>query len=202
MLAPLTSVKPNSWNSNRMSQRRYESLVHGLRKKWLKSHALTIWGSDEKGNEMNIIIDGEHRHRAASMLGYTNGPMVFVHGITKGEAMKLTPKLNNRGQDDHDALVALILEVREISDDTDDLALELGLTDDEFMKLVGPFDNEPPTTRKPSQSKDVHTVKLAFKTDDFKSFNKLVAQASKIEETDTTSDTILKVLQEYIAKWG
>lgn len=203
VLSPLDSVKPNDWNDNKMPKRKYESLVHGLRTSgWLKSHSLTIWGSDENGEVMNIIIDGEHRHRAASGLGWEEGPMVFVHGITKAEAMKLTPKLNNRGKSDPDLLVKLILEVRELQPEHDDLALELGMTDEEFVKLMGPFDDGPPTSKTPSQSKDVHTVKLAFKTEDHIEFKRLVQVCAKLEETTTASDTILKVLQEHEAKWA
>ena len=203
VMAPLRSVHPNDWNPNHMSKRKYESLVRGLREDgWLRSHALTVWGTDEEGFVRNTIIDGEHRHRAASAIGFIEGPMVFVNGITKAEAVKLTAKLDNTGDFDHDDLVALILEVRD--DDDDELALEFGLTSKEFTDLMAPFDADetpPKTPKTPSQSKDVRTVKLAFKAKDHEEFKRLIQVCSEAEGTTTASDTILQVLAEYERKW-
>ena len=83
----LDSVKPNPWNPNTMSDEMKESLLYGLKRDgWLASQALLIWGTDEKGERQDLIIDGEHRWLAATGEGLQKGPMVFLDGLSAAEA--------------------------------------------------------------------------------------------------------------------
>src|SRR6266566_4676507 len=75
----LDSVVKNAWNPNRLAPETYESLKYGLQKDgWYASQALLIWGKSETGEQKNIIIDGEHRHRAGLELGFTTAPAVVL----------------------------------------------------------------------------------------------------------------------------
>lgn len=74
VMRPLSDVQKNSWNPNRMTDFMKESLKQGLLSDgWLKSQSLLIWGTDDKGERRDVIIDGEHRWSAASELGFQIG---------------------------------------------------------------------------------------------------------------------------------
>jgi hypothetical protein len=61
-LVELATVRPNGWNPNECDAHTLASIERGFTEEgWLKSHALTIWRTDEKGVEKRLIIDGEHR---------------------------------------------------------------------------------------------------------------------------------------------
>jgi hypothetical protein len=134
---PLELVQPNDWNPNEMTEFQKESTRYGLLTDgWLASHALTIWGTDEKGNVQNVIIDGEHRWELARDVGYDEGPMVFLHGLTRAQAMALTVKLDaRRGSFQQEPLAALIAEIN-----TGDpmFALSIGIDDSALAALSAP----------------------------------------------------------------
>ena len=133
----LSTVKPNGWNPNVMTDEMKASLVHGLQEDgWLASQALLIWGSDQDGSEMNLIIDGEHRYRAALEIGMENGPMVVLDGLTEGEAKALTIKMNQkRGDWNTDSLAALLKDIAASSEDGL-TGVSLGFGEEELMKLL------------------------------------------------------------------
>jgi hypothetical protein len=137
VIKPLAMVQPNDWNPNEMTEFQKESTRYGLLTDgWLASHALTIWGTDEKGKEQNIIIDGEHRHELAAEVGYEEGPMVFLHGLTRKEAMALTVKLDaRRGSFAQEPLAALVAELN-----TGDsmFALSIGIDEAALAALAAP----------------------------------------------------------------
>lgn len=112
-LRSLDEVKPNPWNPNRMTDQLLRSLVHGLRTDgWLSSQALLVWGSDEKGAAKNLIIDGEHRYRAALDVGFEVAPMVRLDGLTEAQAKALTIKMNQkRGEFADDLLASLVRDI-------------------------------------------------------------------------------------------
>ena len=127
VMRKLSGVKPNSWNPNTMTDHQYASLLEGFREDgWIASQALLVWGTDEAGKRKNIIIDGEHRWRAAQELGYTEAPMVVMRGITEAVAKSLTIKLDaKRGQFDSEQLTLLVKEIALELDG--DCSLSLGI---------------------------------------------------------------------------
>jgi len=136
-IRPLSDVKPNPWNPNRMTARTMESLKHGITADgWLASQSLLIWGADADGVQRDLIIDGEHRYRAALELGFTTGPMVVLDGLSEAKAKALTIKMNQkRGEFDAAELADLVAS---ISDElgAEDLALDLGFNDEDVMKML------------------------------------------------------------------
>jgi hypothetical protein len=142
VVTPLDRVQPNTWNPNRMTEYQIESTRAGLLKDgWLAAYALLVWGTDEKGIARNIIIDGEHRWRIARDLGFTDGPMVFLEGVTARRAKEMTVEFDaKRGQFDTIALRDLIAEIGV----EDGLAFRLGFDDETFAALMNPTPVLPP----------------------------------------------------------
>lgn len=136
-MRPLSDVKPNPWNPNRMTDAEKRSLEHGFKEDgWLASMALTIWGKDDKGVVRNLIIDGEHRWHAANALGIKEGPMTFVDGLTEAQAKALTVKLDRkRGSFSETALSALLQEIVPQMD-RNLAGLSLGFGDSELAALL------------------------------------------------------------------
>lgn len=143
VMAKLASVKPNDWNPNRMTEFQVESTRAGMvAQGWLAAYALLVWGKDENGKRQNVIIDGEHRWHIARDLAMREGPMVFLDGITRTEAQKLTIALDNkRGQFDRVALRELIGDIGL----SDGLGFELGFDETSFAALMDPGNALPPS---------------------------------------------------------
>ena len=136
-MVELASVSPNGWNPNRVPEHIMASIRHGLvADGWIASHALLVWGTDERGRQKRLIIDGEHRWRCATEVGMTEGPAVVLDGLTMKEAKALTVKLNQkRGEWDSDVLSDLLQELEICA--IDEGALELGFSDDELSSMLG-----------------------------------------------------------------
>jgi ParB-like chromosome segregation protein Spo0J len=145
-MLPLASVQPNGYNPNRMTDRIMESLKHGLREQgWLMSQSLLVWGTDDTGQQRNVIIDGEHRWRAAQACGFVEGPMVVLDGLSEREAKKLTVAMNQkRGDWDETALAALLRDVQDVGVSTDELGLDLGFDVASLDKLLASAPAPPP----------------------------------------------------------
>ena len=146
-IRPLSGIKPNPWNPNRMTETVMASLQHGLQTDgWLASQALLVWRTDETGATRNLIIDGEHRYRAALACGMTEGPVVYLDGVSEPEAKALTIKMNQkRGDWDQAALSSLLQELSETLPADVPLALDFGFDEQEFSRaLAGLYDEAPP----------------------------------------------------------
>lgn len=133
----LDKVKPNDWNPNKMTDHQKRSLGHGLVEDgWMASQALLVWGEDENGERKDVIIDGEHRWFAGRDVGFEEAPMVFIDGINEAEAKALTIKMDSkRGEFDRDQLAELVSQLQ-FDLGADDLGLELGIDDEELMKMM------------------------------------------------------------------
>lgn len=142
-LVPLDRVRPNSWNPNRMTEFQVESTRDGMRRQgWLASYALLVWRTDDKGRARNLIIDGEHRWRIATELGFEKGPMVFLDGISEKRAKEMTIEFDNkRGKFDDVALRDLL---KDIGLDDGGLAFRLGFDEDTFSALMETSNVLPP----------------------------------------------------------
>ncbi len=136
-MAKLATVRPNPWNPNEMDDATRASLAYGLEHDgWLASQALLVWRTDDVGADQMVIIDGEHRWTEAQKVGFKDGPMVFLDGLSAVDAKALTIKLNQkRGAWNQDKLGDLL---RDLAKDTPDglLAVDLGIADDALAKLL------------------------------------------------------------------
>ncbi len=148
VIKPLAGVDKNPWNPNVMSEEMKASLRHGLKHDgWLVAQSLLVWGTDENGNVQNTIIDGEHRWTEAKGLGMSDGPMVFLNGITEAAAKALTIKMNQkRGAFDDDKLAQVVVDLADALGDID-LGIELGLEEDYLAGLTQPSEPGPPENK-------------------------------------------------------
>ncbi len=205
----LSKVSPNPWNPNHMDAREHASLLFGFQTEgWILSQSLLIWGKDNKGKVRNLIIDGEHRYRVAIDLDFTEGPMVFLHGLSEAKAKALTISINNkRGQLAHAPLVEVLRSI-EHELGSDDLALELGFQSETLLSLLAA--PVPPTSangspapppgeaNRPavvSNNPHTRTVPLFF---DSASHPKFVADVELLTakfKTKNVSETVLEALR-------
>ena len=206
---PLDSVKPNPWNPNRMTEFEMQSLKVGLDTDgWLTAQSLLVWGLDDQGNRQNIIIDGEHRWRGATELGFKTGPMVFLDGLTAVQAKALTVKMNaKRGKFQEDLLAGLLKEIQ-FELNVPDLPLDLGIPSEEIMRYLSfapePVDptvppapvQPPPQGPEPAmQHGHVTLVQLFFSKEQHVEFQGLLKEMAEKLNTKNVSDTTLEVFR-------
>lgn len=224
VMLPLTAVRPNSWNPNKMSAETRASLQYGLETDgWLKSQALLVWATDENDNEQMVIIDGQHRWEVGGALGFTEAPMALLRGVTEAKAKSLTVAMNQRrGSFDEKELQALL---QSIEHEVDNLALATGIADDDMAKLLAHTDDVSALGLQPSPDEGnldrgtvgagasaglsgpggppvgapestVKMVQLYLNSDNITGFQEQVALLSKHLGTTSVTDTVLKVVED------
>lgn len=206
---PLGSVRPNPWNPNRVPPHKMRSIVHGMKTDgWLASQALLIWATDDKGERKDIIIDGEHRWRAACELGMAEGPAVFLDNISEAQAKALTIKMNQkRGDFDAESLGKLLRDIEfQVGEWADDLSLELAFKPEDLSRYLsaeplpvdGPASPPPrpvapePTGGLPSglPSTSNKLVQVRLTTPQFAKFEEAVRILASKHGTTNISDTV------------
>lgn len=208
---PLDSVKPNAWNPNRMTDFEMRSLSDGLlRDGWLSSQAVLVWGKDAKGKRRDVIIDGEHRWTAARELGFVEGPMVVLDGLTEAQAKALTIKMNSkRGRFDEDLLKNLIGEIQ-FDLAVPDLSVELGINPDELMRHLTVREEFIEPSFKPEDRQRVAEAppeglvpvvqqlgmaQIFYTKEQLVEFHRLSAEAAKRLGTKNLSETVFEALK-------
>lgn len=216
-LRNLDDVKPNPWNPNRMTDEMKASLKHGfINDGWLVSQALLIWGTDDEGNEHNVIIDGEHRWTTAKELAMPEGPMVFLTGLPEAKAKALTIKMNQKRGEFVDDLLAIVLKDIQEELGSDDMAIDLGFDDEVIMGLMSDPAEELETTEGSAHTAEtsrgfeaekgdagmrsagthVRMVQLFFDVDQQAAFTTAVKKLAKDYETSNVTETVLKAVLE------
>jgi len=126
---PIDSLKPNAYNPNRQSPKDFELL-----QKSMKEDGFTTPIVAQKGTR--IIVDGEHRWRAARSIGMETVPVVFVD-MDEAQMRIATLRHNRaRGSEDAELSTQLIRDLRELG------ALawaqdSLNISDADLTKLIG-----------------------------------------------------------------
>lgn len=210
----LSEVVPNPWNPNRMTPTKMASLRHGLRTDgWISSQALLVWGKDDAGRLRNMIIDGEHRWRAAREEGFVNGPMVVLDGLTEAQAKALTIKMNQRRGEFDDGLLSVVLHDLQVDLDTDDLGLELGFEDADLLKRLAetpidvdvgpatdqasePAESRPTDTSTETTGNHVRLVQLFFDATQHAEWMAGMQAIAKRHGTSNVTDTALAALRD------
>lgn len=207
----LAAVKPNGWNFNVLTPFEFTSLRHGLKEDgWLASDALLVWGADNKGKAQDLIINGENRWKAAQELGMTTGPAVVLDGLTRAQAIALTFKLRNRrgsGLDD-DLLSRALREVQGGLGPDFDLGLELGLPDEQLMRLLAEAPEvlpgagadegagvQPNPGTVHSENAHVKMVPLYFSPEQYAAFDERIRTLSPLYELETVTDVVFEAVR-------
>lgn len=150
----LDAVQPNTWNPNEFTPELMKSLEYGLREDgWLASQAMLVWGSDDKGVQRNLIIDGEHRWLGARNVGFTEGPAVVLDGISEARAKALTVALDRKRGTFNDQKLAEVVKSIQFDGTYDNLSMALGFGEEEYMKLLAevPTDAEVEALTRPGR---------------------------------------------------
>jgi len=124
---PIDSIQPNEYNPNRQDEHTMELLINSI-----TDHGFT---QPIIINAENVIVDGEHRWRAAQALGMAEIPIVKVD--MSDEQMRIATISHNRARGSHD----IELEVQVLRDLESLGALDwaqdsLMISDDEITKLL------------------------------------------------------------------
>lgn len=137
VMRALSTVRPNPWNPNEMTKFERKALAYGLKKGWYKAQSLLIWGTDEKGKPRNLIIDGEQRWTVATEIGFVEGPMVVLDGLSEKRAREITIEfMNKRGTANREKLVENIKWLDYRDDDIPNAALDLGIVPMQLEKIL------------------------------------------------------------------
>lgn len=140
-ICALARFKPNGWNPNVMTAHERASTRHGLLTEgWIRAFPLLVWGIDDKGERRDVIIDGEHRLEEATDLGFKEGPVVFLDGITEAQAQAFTVALTmRRGRAAEEPLKEVLRRIAASGEKIG--ALSLGLKEKDLARLIRSGDN-------------------------------------------------------------
>lgn len=99
---PIESVKPNSYNANRQSDRDFELLCRSISEDGFTQPIIVH-------KETMEIVDGEHRWRACKALGWTECEIVLVE-MSEAQRMIATLRHNRARGQENIALAADVLQ--------------------------------------------------------------------------------------------
>jgi ParB-like chromosome segregation protein Spo0J len=124
----IDSIKPNNYNPNRQSEHDFELLIKSMEEDGFTQPIIV-----QKATKM--IVDGEHRWRAASVLGYKEIPVVYVDMTP--EQMRIATLRHNRarGSEDMELSVQVLRDLQELGA-LDWAQDSLMLTDEEVNRLL------------------------------------------------------------------
>jgi ParB/RepB/Spo0J family partition protein len=122
------SIKPNNYNPNRQSEHDFELLLKSMEEDGFTQPIIVQQST-------KMIVDGEHRWRAATVLGYTEIPVVFVEMTP--EQMRIATLRHNRarGSEDLELSVQVLRDLQELGA-LDWAQDSLMLSDDEINRLL------------------------------------------------------------------
>lgn len=120
-------IVPNAYNPNRQSSHEFELLCRSIEEDGF-TQPCVVRISDK------MIVDGEHRWRAAQSIGMEEIPVVFVE--MSDAQMRIATLRHNRARGEEDiSLAAAVLKDLAKSGSLDDAADSLMLSDQELAKL-------------------------------------------------------------------
>jgi ParB/RepB/Spo0J family partition protein len=129
---PVDSITPNSYNPNRQNDHDFELLLRSMEEDGFTQPIICQRGTRQ-------IVDGEHRWRAATQLGFKEIPVVFTDMTP--EQMKIATLRHNRarGSEDMELSAQVLRDLQELG------ALEwaqdsLMLDDTEIERLLNDVD--------------------------------------------------------------
>ena len=125
---PVGSIKPNPYNPNRQSEHDFTLLCRSIAADGFTQPVIVNRTSNE-------IVDGEHRWRACSALGFEEIPVVLTD--MTAEQMRISTLRHNRarGKENTDLVVELYKELNQMTN-TDELLSELMLDPVELERMI------------------------------------------------------------------
>jgi len=109
---PSSSIQANEYNPNRQSDHEFDLLVKSMEEDGFTQPIVVVKASDPKFKFK--IVDGEHRWRASSVLGYEEIPIVEVP-MTEAQAKIATLRHNRaRGTEDYELTASLMKDLENL----------------------------------------------------------------------------------------
>lgn len=139
-------IKPNNYNPNRQSEADFELLQRSMEEDGFTQPVVAVRMTQEHLDEDPklkdvysvgdiVIVDGEHRWRAAALLGYEKIPLVFVPmGLAQAKIATLRHN-RARGSEDFEMSAQVLRDLQDLG--ASDWAQEsLQLSDEEMNRLL------------------------------------------------------------------
>lgn len=163
---PTDSLFPNAYNPNRQSDREFDLLLKSMEEDGFTTPVVAQ-------RKTKMIVDGEHRWRAATRLGIKEIPVAFVdmtpeqmriatlrHNRARGSedvelSIKILQDLRELGALDQ-AITSLQITDRELKVLIDDLPAPEQMANDEFSKAWMPSDIAAEPAHRTFDNKEVH----------------------------------------------
>lgn len=183
-------ITPNSYNPNRQSEHDFELLCKSMSEDGFTQPVVGVADPDTPGNA--IIVDGEHRWRAAITLGYTEIPVVITP-MTPEQARIATLRHNRaRGSEDFGLTAQLMRELQELGA-LDHAQDSLNLDDVELNRLL----NESlPTEELPNDEYSEAWEPDALDADDVKATSTQARTIASSEGVSITSAATGKAVED------
>ncbi len=109
----MDTIEPNEWNPNRQSDHDFELLTRSIEEDGF-TQPIVVVNNESNPNYKYKIVDGEHRWRAASAMGFEEIPVVVVP-MTEAQAKIATFRHNRaRGSEDYELASSLMKDLESI----------------------------------------------------------------------------------------
>ncbi len=95
----VSNIRPNNWNINVQTENTFNKLKLSVDKHEMNQTLTLLKDYDEETDTEYIILNGEHRWKAAKDLGLERVPAVFYVDMTPEEAIQITLKSNELNGD-------------------------------------------------------------------------------------------------------
>lgn len=193
-LVPTGQLNPNDYNPNRMTDAQLIALERAITKDGFCGVVLV--NQTDKGL---VIVDGEHRWRAAKKLGLKYVPCL-VGRFPEEKARSLTIKLNQiHGYWKASELVSLL-------DSVDEPLADLGFSEQEFAaQLESAMDDlsrSPNVTHSKAEAREQNRIYVGFMltSSQQRLLTKALNAAAKLldDSSLSRSDALAEVLKEYV----
>lgn len=147
---PVSQVQPNDWNPNEMHPQLFNALSEDVKAEGM-DQPVVVREVDGK----YVIVDGEHRYRAAMAAGAEN-ILVSVKPWSEDEAKLHTIRRNAlRGENNPAKFTKLVADLNNKGISMEDIKKRMSIPDKEFARLyLGPTDAKTKTAGKLLENAD------------------------------------------------
>lgn len=124
-LVDIDQLNPNKYNPNYMTDLQFQVLVDDIKENGFVAQPIVI-------NQHNEIINGEHRWKAAKLLGYSEVPIVRFDPIDEDHQKMLTIGWNTKHGDMNPTKLAQIILDLSQRHTLDEIASRLGYSEEQI----------------------------------------------------------------------
>lgn len=132
----IDDIRPNPHNPNSMTDEKFSYLAENIEEKGFDVPIIVVEDPDDDSDTQYMIIDGEHRWKAAKHLGYDSVPVIIKQSLTEEDYMTETVRRNTIVGTLEEDKVERIIDKLSVNDE-EEIARELGMeTDDEIDQYI------------------------------------------------------------------